>query len=157
MDFRNRLIIIILFMFILSISCYSQLMKGTIWYYEEYPVVDSTEYNKYFKNYEKRKQRDSSPWMIVNPIKFGMVLFIKTYQFFFSQLDGSHCQFRPSCSHFGVLAVKKYGLKGILMTADRLLRCNPFTYKTYPLTPDRKHHYDPVEKHDLKLKDLFNN
>ncbi|MCO5607793.1 hypothetical protein L7F22_061994 [Adiantum nelumboides] len=38
----------------------------------------------------------------------------------------SSCRFIPSCSEYSMQAYKKYGvLKGTMLTAWRLLRCNP--------------------------------
>ena len=46
------------------------------------------------------------------------------------------CRYHPSCSQYGVDAIRKYGAwKGGVMTAKRILRCNP-------LFPGG---YDPVE------------
>ena len=37
------------------------------------------------------------------------------------------CQFYPSCSNYGALAVRDYGpITGLAVTADRIVRCNPF-------------------------------
>ena len=37
------------------------------------------------------------------------------------------CQFYPSCSNYGALAVRRYGpIVGTAITADRIVRCNPF-------------------------------
>lgn len=39
---------------------------------------------------------------------------------------GKRCIFTPSCSVYSMEAYQRYGfLKGSLMTAKRLLRCNP--------------------------------
>jgi len=53
---------------------------------------------------------------------------IRLYQLTLSRaLPANTCCFYPSCSHYGYQAVFKYGaLKGGLMTAWRVLRCNPF-------------------------------
>jgi len=46
------------------------------------------------------------------------------------------CRFTPSCSDYSIEAVKRHGIRrGLLLTADRLARCNPQT----PLNT-----YDPV-------------
>jgi len=46
------------------------------------------------------------------------------------------CRFHPSCSQYGLDAVRKYGAwKGGFMAAKRILRCNP-------LFPGG---YDPIE------------
>lgn len=50
---------------------------------------------------------------------------IRLYQKFISSQDGPSCQFLPSCSHFGMGCIQEYGfLHGVLLTADRLIRCN---------------------------------
>ena len=37
------------------------------------------------------------------------------------------CQFYPSCSNYGALAVREYGpIIGTAITSDRIVRCNPF-------------------------------
>ena len=41
---------------------------------------------------------------------------------------GVQCRFRPTCSHYGEGAVRKYGaLKGSLLTIRRIARCGPWT------------------------------
>ena len=102
------------------------------------------------KAYEQQKLAASSPLDQTNPAKLAFVLLIKMYQVVFSSQDGSSCQFRPSCSHYGAEAIKKYGpLQGVLMTGDRLLRCNPYTEDRYKTAPDHYHSADPVEDHVL--------
>lgn len=40
----------------------------------------------------------------------------------------SRCRYRPSCSQYCLDALVKYGFaKGLLKSAWRLLRCNPFS------------------------------
>jgi len=39
------------------------------------------------------------------------------------------CQFYPSCSQYGAIAIKENGIiKGIPMTAERIVRCNPSAF-----------------------------
>ncbi len=53
---------------------------------------------------------------------------IRAYQRFVSPLLPPSCRFSPSCSQYTLLAVQKHGvLKGSLMGAWRVLRCNPFS------------------------------
>jgi len=54
--------------------------------------------------------------------------FIRLYQATLSKgVPQDTCRFYPSCSHYGYLAIYKYGLiKGGLMATWRVLRCNPF-------------------------------
>ena len=50
---------------------------------------------------------------------------IRLYQQFISSQDGPTCNFHPTCSRFGMACIQEYGVvRGILLTADRLLRCN---------------------------------
>jgi putative component of membrane protein insertase Oxa1/YidC/SpoIIIJ protein YidD len=59
----------------------------------------------------------------------GLFLFYKS---FFSSQDLTVCTFSPSCSEFGILAVKKFGvIKGGVMTMDRLTRCNGLSPSNY--------------------------
>ncbi len=53
---------------------------------------------------------------------------IRLYQSTLSRgLPADTCRFYPSCSHYGYQAIYKHGaLKGSLMAAWRVLRCNPF-------------------------------
>lgn len=62
---------------------------------------------------------------------------IRLYQMTISPaLAANTCRFYPSCSHYGYQAIYKYGaLKGSLMAAWRVLRCNPFNPGGYDPVP----------------------
>lgn len=61
------------------------------------------------------------------PRDFALVA-IKAYQRFVSPLLPPSCRFTPSCSHYAVMAIQKYGLlRGMVMGTMRVLRCNPFS------------------------------
>jgi len=68
------------------------------------------------------------PLTLWNIPRFVLLGFIRLYQATFSKaLPPNTCRFYPSCSHYGYQAIYKYGaLKGGLMAAWRVLRCNPF-------------------------------
>ncbi|MCP4584240.1 MAG: membrane protein insertion efficiency factor YidD [candidate division Zixibacteria bacterium] len=71
-----------------------------------------------------------------NEAKMVMRGTIRFYQLFISSQDLSVCIFHPSCSRFGMAAIEKHGpLHGILMTSDRLQRCNGFGKSYYPIDP----------------------
>lgn len=54
--------------------------------------------------------------------------FIKFYRYFISPWLGKNCRFLPTCSEYGIIALRKYGVKkGILKTIQRLLRCHPWS------------------------------
>jgi len=57
---------------------------------------------------------------------------IRVYQKTLSRVLGPICRFHPSCSHYTVEALRKYGLiRGLAKGAWRILRCNPFTQGGY--------------------------
>jgi len=87
----------------------------------------------------------------IKEIKLITMGFIWLYQLFISTQDLPVCNFTFSCSHFGMAAIKKYGiLHGTLMTSDRLQRCNGFGRKYYPLDSQTGLAIDyPIEKYFL--------
>jgi putative membrane protein insertion efficiency factor len=68
------------------------------------------------------------PLRLGNLPKIALLALIRLYQMTLSKaLPPDSCRFYPSCSHYGYQAIFKFGaLKGGLMTAWRILRCNPF-------------------------------
>jgi uncharacterized protein len=55
------------------------------------------------------------------------ILLIKIYQNLLSPLLGAQCRYTPTCSQYGVEAIKKYGaFKGGWLTLKRIGRCNPW-------------------------------
>lgn len=52
---------------------------------------------------------------------------IHVYRVTFSSIMGRQCRFLPTCSAYGVEAIKKYGpWKGGLLAVKRISRCHPF-------------------------------
>ena len=52
---------------------------------------------------------------------------IRTYQILLSPRIGQVCRYYPTCSHYGLAAVKAHGAgKGSLLAAWRVLRCHPW-------------------------------
>ena len=41
---------------------------------------------------------------------------------------GPRCKYYPSCSSYAVSAIEAYGVKGVAMSAWRLLSCNPWSH-----------------------------
>jgi putative membrane protein insertion efficiency factor len=65
-------------------------------------------------------------------LKLAATGLIRLYQKFISTQDGPTCNFVPTCSRFGMACVQKYGMvRGLLLTADRLLRCNGSQLRHY--------------------------
>jgi putative membrane protein insertion efficiency factor len=58
-------------------------------------------------------------------IKLGVFL-IRIYQYLISPMFAPVCRYTPSCSQYGVEAIKKYGLlKGGRLAIKRILSCRP--------------------------------
>lgn len=56
----------------------------------------------------------------------ALIKVVKGYQQCISPLFGPSCRFYPSCSHYAVEALTRFGpLKGSWLTAKRLLKCHP--------------------------------
>ncbi len=73
----------------------------------------------------------------------GLFLFYKS---FLSSQDNQRCSFHPSCSEFGLEAVKKLGvIRGVMCTCDRLTRCNGFSPQQYEIDVERRKLKDPVK------------
>ncbi|RZK72525.1 MAG: membrane protein insertion efficiency factor YidD [Pedobacter sp.] len=63
------------------------------------------------------------------------LILIKAYQWLLSPLLGASCRFTPTCSQYGIEAIKKYGpFKGGWLTLKRIGRCHPWG----------SHGHDPV-------------
>ena len=62
-------------------------------------------------------------------MKQVFIKLIVFYQKYLSALKGgSTCKYIPTCSQYALEAIEKYGaLKGGLLAAWRILRCNPFS------------------------------
>lgn len=75
------------------------------------------------------------------------VLPIRFYRRFVSPYTPPTCRFRPSCSEYGEEALLAHGvLKGALLTAWRILRCQPFSRGGWEPVPRRgSWRSDPLE------------
>ncbi|RMF18201.1 MAG: membrane protein insertion efficiency factor YidD [Gammaproteobacteria bacterium] len=53
---------------------------------------------------------------------------IRLYQLTLSPFIGRQCRFWPTCSEYGMDAIRVHGaLKGSVLTVRRLLRCHPWS------------------------------
>jgi len=63
-------------------------------------------------------------WRILS---WPLIALIKVYQWGISPLLGPKCRFTPTCSHYALEALKKYGLfKGGWLSIKRISRCHPW-------------------------------
>jgi putative membrane protein insertion efficiency factor len=67
------------------------------------------------------------------------VLPIKLYQKTVSPLAGPRCKYYPACSDYAVQAISKFGiLRGLVLAAWRLLRCNPLSHGGFDPVEDQR-------------------
>ncbi len=89
-------------------------------------------------NFPKRKVKfmnQDHPSVIVryNPFNLAAGTLMIFYQGLISPQFSADCLYHPSCSAFGVNAIKHHGLiKGVFLTADRLSRCNRLAVADVP-------------------------
>jgi hypothetical protein len=54
---------------------------------------------------------------------------VRVYQRAISPALPARCKYYPSCSEYAIQAVRRYGiLRGVVLAAWRLLRCNPWSH-----------------------------
>lgn len=62
-------------------------------------------------------------WLLIKFLIGG----VRLYQIFLSPFLGGRCRFYPSCSHYFIQAVEKYGpIQGAMKGLLRICRCHPF-------------------------------
>jgi putative membrane protein insertion efficiency factor len=63
---------------------------------------------------------------------------VRFYQRAISPAIPARCKYYPSCSEYAVQAVRRYGvLRGIVLAAWRLVRCNPWSHGGVDHVADR--------------------
>jgi len=68
----------------------------------------------------------------------ALLLLVKGYQSAISPLLGSNCRHTPTCSAYGIEALRVWGAaKGSWLTARRISRCNPWHEPAYDPVPSR--------------------
>jgi hypothetical protein len=73
--------------------------------------------------------------LLLQICSFPFIVLIKLYQWIISPWLGNKCRYTPTCSHYGIEALKKYGpIKGLWLTIKRVSKCHPWG----------GHGYDPV-------------
>lgn len=84
-----------------------------------------------------------------NEVQFAFSTLFLFYKTFVSSQDLSVCTFTPSCSEYGILAVKRFGpIQGGVMTMDRLTRCNGLSPTAYELDKKTQLLFDPPTSPD---------
>ena len=73
---------------------------------------------------------------ILKLLAFPFILIIKMYQLLISPILPANCRYQPTCSHYAVEALKKYGIfKGGWLAIKRISRCHPWGSSGYDPVP----------------------
>ncbi len=79
-----------------------------------------------------RNLYDGFKWLL-SKLMIGL---IKLYQVTLSPFIGRACRYTPSCSNYGIEAIRKHGpFKGGWLTLKRVLSCNPWGGSGYDPVP----------------------
>jgi putative membrane protein insertion efficiency factor len=71
-------------------------------------------------------------------VKRLLLALIAVYQRWISAALPRRCRYEPTCSAYGVEAIRRFGaVRGSLLAAWRVLRCNPFSNGGFDPVPDR--------------------
>ncbi|MCL2101503.1 MAG: membrane protein insertion efficiency factor YidD [Fibromonadales bacterium] len=70
-------------------------------------------------------------------MKFLFIKPIKLYQKIHPAFFSGCCRFYPSCSNYAIEAIETHGIiKGLWLSACRILRCQPFCKGGYDPVPE---------------------
>ena len=68
-----------------------------------------------------------------------VLLPIRLYQRLLAPAFGQRCKYYPSCSEYAAQAVERFGiLRGLVLAAWRLLRCNPWSHGGFDPVDDQR-------------------
>lgn len=71
-------------------------------------------------------------------MKRALLATISVYQRRISPAFPRRCRYEPSCSNYAIESIDRFGvIRGTLLAAWRLLRCNPFSHGGFDPVPER--------------------
>jgi len=74
--------------------------------------------------------------IFIKVLTFPFIVLIKIYQILISPLFRSSCRYTPTCSHYTLEALKKYGIfKGGWLGIKRISKCHPWGGSGYDPVP----------------------
>ncbi|WML59379.1 membrane protein insertion efficiency factor YidD [Neobacillus sp. PS2-9] len=74
-------------------------------------------------------------------LKKIFISFIRFYQIVISPIKPPTCRFYPTCSHYGLEAIQRFGaFKGGWLTIKRIVKCHPFHPGGLDPVPDKEKH-----------------
>ncbi|WP_096269787.1 membrane protein insertion efficiency factor YidD [Paucisalibacillus globulus] len=72
-------------------------------------------------------------------MKYIFIGLIKFYRNAISPFTPSTCRFHPTCSEYGLEAIRKFGaIKGGYLTIKRISKCHPFHPGGVDYVPEKK-------------------
>lgn len=72
-------------------------------------------------------------------LKKFFILLIRFYQVAISPIKPPSCRFYPTCSHYGLEAIQRFGaIKGGWLTVKRIAKCHPFHPGGVDPVPEKK-------------------
>jgi putative membrane protein insertion efficiency factor len=75
----------------------------------------------------------------VTALRSAAVAPVRLYQRIVSPALPRRCKYHPTCSAYAVEAIRRYGiLRGFVLAAWRLLRCNPWSHGGVDFVQDQK-------------------
>ena len=79
------------------------------------------------------------------------ILPIRLYKVAISPLLPARCKYYPTCSEYAVESIRRFGvLRGYVLAAWRLLRCNPWSCGGFDYPADQSlfasHHHHPAQE-----------
>jgi len=104
---------------LVSLFCLTSIMaKSQINFENDKAILNETQFQKPGVVLKQAKKNTSQPSLIFKaPLLF--------YKSVLSEQISASCEFNPTCSSFSMLAFTEFNfLKALLLTADRLTRCN---------------------------------
>lgn len=71
-------------------------------------------------------------------MNYVFIFLIRIYQKVISPLFPGSCRYTPTCSHYSIEAIKKFGvIKGIYLGSKRIIKCNPWGGYGYDPVPEK--------------------
>ena len=65
--------------------------------------------------------------LIVQLPSLVLIALVRVYQLTLSPIIGQQCRFQPTCSHYMIEAIRKYGaIRGAWKGTLRICRCHPW-------------------------------
>lgn len=76
-------------------------------------------------------------------MKWILIGIIRFYQKWISRFTPPSCRFYPTCSHYGIESIKRFGVfKGGWLTVRRIVKCHPFHPGGVDLVPEKQNNKD---------------